>query len=227
MISLDYRRGSKQSWPLEKLKQEGMGKILQRKHSGDLKSGLVWILNGQKEVSLQMVRILKKILNLKAQPFCQKPFEIKTKMSGFWLVQFSNGWDHSYSQTLWKPDRLKSFKKSGSGMIRFQIPTVKHPSANSICTPGCEDWTCSVFEWSKLIQLLIVFRWHLNTVGIWNPETFEIRTFWKLDFKWSSFCSKCPLKSYIWWNKEWYFLQLSQFKIHKITNRFTQRNYTW
>ena len=32
----------------------------------------------------------------------------------------------------------------------------------------------------------------LNTVGIWNPtpwntETFEIRAFWRSDFKWSSF----------------------------------------
>ena len=30
-------------------------------------------------------------------PFCQKPFEIRTKMSGFWMVRFLNGWDYSYS----------------------------------------------------------------------------------------------------------------------------------
>ena len=28
---------------------------------------------------------------------CQKPFEIWTNMSGFWMVQFPNGWDYSYS----------------------------------------------------------------------------------------------------------------------------------
>ena len=37
--------------------------------SGDLKSQLVWILNGRKEVGLQMVRILNGIWNLEAQPF--------------------------------------------------------------------------------------------------------------------------------------------------------------
>ena len=37
--------------------------------SGNLKSGLVWILNGQKEVGLQIVRILIGILCLEAQEF--------------------------------------------------------------------------------------------------------------------------------------------------------------
>ena len=37
-------------------------------YSGDLKSGLVWILNVQKEVGFQMVRILNGIGNPKAQP---------------------------------------------------------------------------------------------------------------------------------------------------------------
>ena len=45
-------------------------------------------------------------------PFCQKPFEIQTKTSGFWIFQFSNGWGYSYilskSQTIWKPEHLKS-----------------------------------------------------------------------------------------------------------------------
>ena len=39
-----------------------------QKYSGDLKSGLVWILNGRKEVGLQMVSILNGIWNLEAQP---------------------------------------------------------------------------------------------------------------------------------------------------------------
>ena len=74
-------------------------------YSGDLKSGLVWILNALKEVGLQMVWILKGIWNPEAQPF-----EIRTngchlvknhlksgKTSRFWTVLFSNGWDHSHS----------------------------------------------------------------------------------------------------------------------------------
>ena len=31
-------------------------------------------------------------------PSCQKPFEFWTKMSGFCMVQFLNGWDYSQSQ---------------------------------------------------------------------------------------------------------------------------------
>ena len=38
-------------------------------YSGDLKSWLVWILNGRKEVGLQMVQISNLIWNSKAQPF--------------------------------------------------------------------------------------------------------------------------------------------------------------
>ena len=66
-------------------------------------------------------------------PFCQKPFEIRTNMSGFWMVRFSNGWDYTYghSQTIWKPDHLKSNLQNvwisnafGFQMVGFQIPTV-------------------------------------------------------------------------------------------------------
>ena len=38
-------------------------------YSGDLKSGLVWITDGQKEVELQMDWILNAIWNLEAQTF--------------------------------------------------------------------------------------------------------------------------------------------------------------
>ena len=38
-------------------------------YSVDLKSGLVWILNGHKQVGLQMVQIFNGIWNLEAQPF--------------------------------------------------------------------------------------------------------------------------------------------------------------
>ena len=52
--------------------------------------GLVWILNGQKEVGLQMVRISNGIENPGAQPFCRKPFELrpKRKKSGFLMSVF-------------------------------------------------------------------------------------------------------------------------------------------
>ena len=60
-------------------------------YSGDLKSRLVRILNGQKEVGLQMVRILNGIWNPEAQQsesgqmaaILLKPFEIPTKLFGF------------------------------------------------------------------------------------------------------------------------------------------------
>ena len=63
----------------------------QRFFSRDLKSVLIWILNGQKEVVLHMFWILNGIWNSEAQPFdpdkwapfCQKPFEILLKMSSF------------------------------------------------------------------------------------------------------------------------------------------------
>ena len=74
----------------------------------------------QKEVSLQMVLVLEwdlkwgslTISNLdKWLPFCQKTFEIGTKMSKFWMVWLSNGVDHSYSLALLKPNHFKSLGK--------------------------------------------------------------------------------------------------------------------
>ena len=44
----------------------------------------------------QMVTILSKIILIWA------------KMSGFQMVQFSNGWDYSYNPTILKPEHLKS-----------------------------------------------------------------------------------------------------------------------
>ena len=63
-------------------------------YSGDLKSGLVWILNGQKEVGLQMVQISNGIWNPEAQLF-----EIQTNgrhfVKTFWNldknIQILNG----------------------------------------------------------------------------------------------------------------------------------------
>ena len=74
-------------------------------YSGDLKCRIVWILNGQKELGMQIVRVSNGMWNPEAQPFLiqtndphfqkTKTFEIQTITSGFWLVWFSNSWDHS------------------------------------------------------------------------------------------------------------------------------------
>ena len=78
--------------------------------------GFKWYLFGMGSV-IRNPNHLKSIIPTiwnpdKWQPFCQKPFEIRTKMSGFQMVWFSNGWDNSYSHslspTIWKPDHLKS-----------------------------------------------------------------------------------------------------------------------
>ena len=77
---------------------------LQRKitnHSGDLKSGCVWISRRWFAKGPNFEWNLKSgsltIWNPeKWQPFCQKPFEIHTKMSDFLMVPFSKGWDHSF-----------------------------------------------------------------------------------------------------------------------------------
>ena len=57
----------------QKLLPEG-SQMTSPNYRGDLKSGLVWILNGQKQFGLQMVWILNGICNPEAQPF-----EIRTK----------------------------------------------------------------------------------------------------------------------------------------------------
>ena len=55
---------------------------------------MVWILNGTPTIWNPTIWNPDK-----RPPFCQKPFEIQTKMSGFWIVQFSNDWDSSHSHT--------------------------------------------------------------------------------------------------------------------------------
>ena len=87
----------------------------------DLKSGLVWILSGQKEVGLQIVWILSGIWNLEAQPyeiistwhhFVKNHLKFGQKYPDYDWSRFLNGWDyrygHSLSLTIWKPDHLKS-----------------------------------------------------------------------------------------------------------------------
>ena len=67
-------------------------------YRGDLKSVLVWILNGQKEVGLQIVPILNGIWNMETQPFeifiighhfVKNHLKSRQKMFRFWMVETS------------------------------------------------------------------------------------------------------------------------------------------
>ena len=86
-----------------------------------------------KRGGLQIIQIWNGIWNPdKWVPFCQKLFEICTKTSGFWMDQFSNGWDYSYSHglspTIWKPDHLKLDKKSWIKMFpNFEWLNLRSP----------------------------------------------------------------------------------------------------
>ena len=102
-------------------------------YSGDLKAGLVWILNGQKEVGLQIFWILNGIWDMEAQPF-----EIWTKGHRF-VINHLKSWqkcpDFEWSgyqmvgiiaiAKAWPFENWSIwnliFKNSG-----FQIPTVLH-----------------------------------------------------------------------------------------------------
>ena len=65
-----------------------------KKYCGDLKSGLVWISNGQKQLGCKWSGFWRDLKSgsptiwnpVKWQPFYQKPFEIQTKMFGFRMV---------------------------------------------------------------------------------------------------------------------------------------------
>ena len=90
------------------------------RYSGDLKSDLVWISNGPKQVGLQMVWISNGIWNPEAQPF-----EIRTNGRHFvknhlksgqkrpdfeWLIAKARPFEN---RTIWNP----TFKKSGFQMF--------------------------------------------------------------------------------------------------------------
>ena len=102
-------------------------------NSGDLQFGLVWILNGQKEVGLQMVQILKGIWNPKVQPF-----EIPTngrkrpdfEWSGFQMVRTIATAQPFENRTTYLKYILRKVwisNVSGFLMFGFQIPTVIRP----------------------------------------------------------------------------------------------------
>ena len=71
-----------------------------------MKSGLVWILNGQKEVGLQMVRHSNGIWNPEDQPF-----EIGTMAT-------------ILSKTIWNPDKQPNFDYWGNLSYPYQYTKV-------------------------------------------------------------------------------------------------------
>ena len=109
--------------------------LLQRGYEIQTSLDFEWLKRGWVANGLDFKRDLKSrsptIWNAdKWSPFCPKPLEIRTKMSRFWMGQFSNGWDYSYchslSTAIWKPDHLKSNlqKVQISSVSGFQIPSV-------------------------------------------------------------------------------------------------------
>ena len=53
--------------------------------------------------------------------FFQKPFEIRTKMSGFWVVRFLSGWDYNYSHAKARPLKNWTIWNPTFKISRFQI----------------------------------------------------------------------------------------------------------
>ena len=68
-------------------------------------------------------------------------------MLGFWMVRILNGWGHSCSPTLWKPDHLISnFQKVRISCVpRFWMVGFQIPTAVGYCTQIKQ--ICSPFEW--------------------------------------------------------------------------------
>ena len=104
-------------WKLDKWKSGNwMFQVSNVRYSGDMKSGLVWISNTQKEVDKQMVQILNGVWNSEAQPFeiqtnghqNKKPQNVQISYGLFLsLAQPFENW------TIWNP----IFKKSGFWMF--------------------------------------------------------------------------------------------------------------
>ena len=115
----------------------------------------------------------------KLQPFCQKLFEIRTKMSWLWMVwttalAISKDRPFEY-HPIWNP----TFK-SGFQMVRFQIPTVfKMENINHTC----ELQTASCFS--------VLPGWILQLLSSCDPDRW--RFLWH-SWKFHEFCSFYPQK---------------------------------
>ena len=79
----------------------------------------------------------------KCLPVCQRPFEIWTKTSRFWMVQFSNGWDSSCCLKSDIPN-VRISNVSEFWMFGIQIPTVVRFS-----DPDCIDYQILFQFWIK------------------------------------------------------------------------------
>ena len=127
------------TWGLHKNDGQLNNKITFFSEGKDLKYRHIQILIGQKEVGLPtsgfwMGSEIGRPDHLKSKqltPFCQKPFDYRTKAFGFLMVCISNGsgsyssGPYSYSPTLWKPNHLMfDLKNYGFWMFKLQILTV-------------------------------------------------------------------------------------------------------
>ena len=148
-------------------------------YSWDLKSWLVWISNGQKEVGLQRVWILNGIWNPEAQPFDIWTFGrhfVKNHLKSWQNIWISNGLVFKWlelgtvaraiskaqpfgNRTNWNP----IFKMSGFqmflDMVGFNIPSVLHNLSNYTVT------------------LLDLERVGAQIPNNWIPNTFKIQRF--------------------------------------------------
>ena len=93
----------------------------------------------------------------------QNPFEIRTNIL--------NGWDHSYSRTLWKPDLCNPmFKKSSFQMfpdfwmVGFQIPTVRTLDSSGIQMTTVWYFDCYPLTVSQVGVTVLVLLFYYSDV---------------------------------------------------------------
>ena len=109
--------------------------------------GLVWILNGQKEVGLQMVRIWKGIWNPLAQPF-----EIWT--SGRHFVNNHLKYGQKYPNLEWSSFRMVGTIAIAQAKARpFENPTIWNRTFNK---SGCQMF--QDFKWSNFRSPLYLLK---------------------------------------------------------------------
>ena len=130
--------------------------------SGNLKSGLVWISNGQKELVCKWSGFWKRSEIGKPEPL--KSGHMTSILSAIWNLDknvwilndpFLNGWDHCYSSWKTKPLEIWSSKKVLSG---FQT-TIQQPDM------------IEQFEY----QACPVFRWLLEKENMWPSHFWQLK----------------------------------------------------
>ena len=139
----------------------------------DLKSGCIWISNGQKEIRLQMVHISNGMWNPdKWLPFCQKTFEIWTQMSSFQMVMtiaiaqpFKNLTNRNLQKVLiWIVFRL--------WMVGFKIPIVLSIINTIVIIPFCPNQPLLFSFW--IVYLSFVHLLYLHPLrSLLPPHHFD------------------------------------------------------